>query len=64
MYSKGRICTSEDNERFEHALSTISELFGKNWLESDSDHELKIVWKRSDPLASTELLIFGDCLLK
>jgi len=42
----------------------IMDQFGKAWLESSTENEIQKLWKRTDRIANTELLIFGDCLEK
>ena len=42
----------------------IADLFGKEWLGSGENNELQKLWKRTDWIAHTELLIFGHCLEK
>lgn len=40
----------------------IAKLFGEEWLGSGGNNELQLLWKKTDWIALTELLIFGHCL--
>jgi hypothetical protein len=50
--------------KFMKSRKVIEEQFGKAWLESGTENILQKVWNRTDWIAYTELLIFGDCLEK
>ena len=52
----------ELKNRFLKARKVIADLFDVAWLKSGAEHELQKLWKRTDWIAFTELLIFGDCL--
>ncbi|MCK9566022.1 MAG: hypothetical protein M0Q43_08235, partial [Methanothrix sp.] len=51
-------------KNFLKARRVIMDLFEKTWLESCMENELQKLWNRTDAIANTELLIFGDCLEK
>lgn len=47
------------NEMF----AAIEKQFGIDWLNKDENHPLQILWKRRDPLSSTELLSLGNAII-
>lgn len=51
-------------DRLLKARRIISDLFVDKWLKSSTGNELQTLWERSDRIAYTEILIFGDCLEK
>ncbi len=51
-------------KNFIKARRVIIDLFEKTWLESGTENELQKLWNRTDWIACTEILLFGDCLEK
>lgn len=49
----------------EHAMKSIravEEAFDARWLSQDGNHRIQSVWARRDPLASAELVCFGNAV--
>jgi hypothetical protein len=49
---------------FRAALEAIKDAFGETWLCGTKAHPIRDLWKRTDALASNELLWLGDSILK
>jgi hypothetical protein len=54
----------ENPEHAEQLIYAVGETFDVRWLSQDGPHRIKSVWARRDPLASTELVCFGNALVR
>ena len=48
----------------EKLLATIAHCFDEPWLSQKNEHPLQLLWKRRDGLATCELFLLGDSILK
>ncbi|TOY91861.1 hypothetical protein [Vibrio fluvialis] len=46
------------------SLEAVRDLFGEEWLTSNGEHRLQLLWRRPDHVATSELYAFGKAILK
>lgn len=51
-------------ERAAEMIRVVGEAFDVRWLSQEGTHRIKSVWARRDPLASSELVCFGNALVR
>lgn len=51
-----------DPEHAKMSIQAVEEAFDVRWLDQEGTHRIQSVWARRDPLASAELVCFGDAL--
>src|SRR5580658_6967223 len=61
---EGRLNPGLGVEHLEAALTAVKQAFGEHWLLGKQEHVVRILWRRSDFLATNELFWLGDSILR